>query len=122
MSSESTLGYLSDDAWTHSSISADSKGFSGIYMNNIYVPPSYTTETGAEDELEKLLFADIPMTLPLLSLRPLLSATTPTHKLIFSGTDMSNIYVPPSNTIETGAEDELEKLLFADIPLTEMSD
>ncbi|KAF9292369.1 hypothetical protein BGZ68_007384 [Mortierella alpina] len=55
-----SLGYISDDSWTHPSTPTDSKGFSGIDMGNLYVPPSNVNETGAEDDLSKMLFADIP--------------------------------------------------------------
>ncbi|KAG9323958.1 hypothetical protein KVV02_003229 [Mortierella alpina] len=61
-SAESTFGYISDDSWTHPATPADSKGFSGIDMGNLYVPPSNTIETGPEDDLQKMLFGDMPMT------------------------------------------------------------
>ncbi|KAF9957106.1 hypothetical protein BGZ72_002153 [Mortierella alpina] len=59
---QQSFGYSSDDSWTRPSTPADFRGFSGIDMSNLYVAPSNATETGTEDDLEKLLFADMPMT------------------------------------------------------------
>ncbi|CAO3573896.1 unnamed protein product [Mortierella alpina] len=57
-----SFGYISDDSWTHPTTPTSARRNTGLDMSQLYVPPSNVIETGAEDDLEKMLFADIPLT------------------------------------------------------------